>query len=292
VIDGTADLHFDANYWFNGYKPLPASGCTSLPEGSHSVASTTVASAHPELRGNVNAFNIAGLAGSLSGYLKPRSGSPLLAKGIANSNLARLDYRGRSRPTPPTIGAIEGETDIDHTSTSLTFNALSSDYAVVNSSSGFYLRDPRNLTTGLDFIKRLYFNDGAIAIDIDGVAAQAYRIYRAAFNRTPDAAGLGFWIKVMDDKTPLVKVAADFLNSGEFTTLYGKNPSDAEFVTRLYSNVLHRAPEGEGYQFWLDVLGRLGGSRAQVLADFSESAENKSQVSASINNGIRFTPFP
>ena len=42
--------------------------------------------------------------------------------------------------------------------------------------------------------------------------------------------------------TGLSQVATGFINSAEFKALYGNNPSNAEFVTLLYDNVLHRAP--------------------------------------------------
>ena len=42
---------------------------------------------------------------------------------------------------------------------------------------------------------RLVFADGGIAFDLNGTAGKAYRLYQAAFNRTPDLAGLGYWIE-------------------------------------------------------------------------------------------------
>jgi hypothetical protein len=34
----------------------------------------------------------------------------------------------------------------------------------------------------------------AVALDVDGAAGQAYRLYQAAFDRAPDKNGLGYWI--------------------------------------------------------------------------------------------------
>src|SRR5437764_432758 len=137
-------------------------------------------------------------------------------------------------------------------------------------------------------VERLQFSDQMVALDIDGDAGQAYGLYQAAFHRTPDKAGLGFWIEAMDQGHPLQEVANAFVTSQEFTNLYGANTTNAQFVTALYQNVLHRTPDQAGYDFWLQGLQTA--SRAQVLIDFSESAENQAQVSSSIQNGIGYLP--
>ncbi|WP_460452289.1 calcium-binding protein [Alsobacter sp. SYSU BS001988] len=38
--------------------------------------------------------------------------------------------------------------------------------------------------------ERIQFTDGILALDLDGNAGQGYRIYQAAFARTPDKGGL------------------------------------------------------------------------------------------------------
>ena len=50
--------------------------------------------------------------------------------------------------------------------------------------------------------ERLTFSDANIALDIDGNAGQAHRIYKAAFDRAPDLGGLGFWINTLDNGAP------------------------------------------------------------------------------------------
>lgn len=140
-------------------------------------------------------------------------------------------------------------------------------------------------------IERLQFSDVTLAFDINGTAGQAYRLYQAAFNRTPDEPGLGFWIKAMDNGTSLDQAAVGFVGSKEFTDLYGANPSDSQFVQALYQNVLHRAGDAAGYDFWMAAIQQHGASRAQVLSNFSESAENQAQVIGSIQHGIEFLPW-
>ncbi|MES2151370.1 MAG: DUF4214 domain-containing protein [Pseudomonadota bacterium] len=139
-------------------------------------------------------------------------------------------------------------------------------------------------------VERVLFDDGAVALDLAGAAGQAYRVYQAAFDRKPDAGGLGFWIAQMDRGTSLADVAAGFMQSAEFTALYGAAPSASDFVTRLYSNVLHRAPEQGGFDFWVKAVAG-GFSRAEVLAQFAESTENQAQLIGVIANGIDYLPF-
>ena len=68
----------------------------------------------------------------------------------------------------------------------------------------------RNDFDNLTGIERLRFADGMVALDTgaDGIAGQAYRIYQAVFNRTPDMEGVGFWMAGMDRGQSLQSVAA------------------------------------------------------------------------------------
>ena len=110
-------------------------------------------------------------------------------------------------------------------------------------------------------VERLGFADKAVALDIDGVAGKAYRVYKAAFNRDPmsgDTSGLGFWIGQMDNAMDLIEVSARFVDSNEFKTLYGTNPTNAQFLTKLYQKVLARQPEASVYNWWLYELKNAG----------------------------------
>ncbi|MDN4036548.1 DUF4214 domain-containing protein [Massilia sp. YIM B02443] len=136
-------------------------------------------------------------------------------------------------------------------------------------------------------VERLVFNDGQVALDIDGAAGQAYRLYQAAFDRAPDLEGLGFWIGAMDRGVGLQDVARSFVGSAEFTDRYGPT-TDTQFLDLLYQHVQHREPDAAGFQFWSDALQVAHAPREAVLASFSESAENQAQVIGSIQHGIDF----
>lgn len=125
--------------------------------------------------------------------------------------------------------------------------------------------------------------------DVDGPAGQAYRLYRAAFSRTPDLQGLGYHIAAMQSGQSLQDISGNFLRSPEFEQRYGTLDT-AAFVTQLYANVLGRAPDAGGLAFHSGNLdsGRL--TRAQVLIGFSESLENKQLTAAEIAGGILYIP--
>ena len=41
--------------------------------------------------------------------------------------------------------------------------------------------------------------------------------------------------------------------------------SDEEFLNRIYESELGRAPDGEGFKYWLDDMNIRGETREQVL---------------------------
>jgi hypothetical protein len=135
-------------------------------------------------------------------------------------------------------------------------------------------------------VERVQFDDYTIAFDIDGDAGEAYRLYQAAFSRAPDLPGLGYQTNALDNGLPLWFVASQFIASPEFQSKYGA-VDNTQFITLLYQNVLHRAPDSGGLQYHLDELAS-GQTRGDVLMHFSESPENQANVIGQIQGGIVF----
>lgn len=163
-------------------------------------------------------------------------------------------------------------------------------YALSRTSAGVRLTDHDALRDGddlLESVERIHFSDLSIALDTTGTAGAAYRMYRAALDREPDHAGLGYWIDLLDRGASLESVARGFIESEEFEGLYGIEQADGDFVTKLYNNVLDRNPEQAGYDYWIGILAN-GTSRESVLARFSESDENISNSVELIANGIPY----
>jgi len=183
--------------------------------------------------------------------------------------------------------AIDGGAGTD----TVTFTGTRAAHTITKTSTGWTVSSLADGSDILQNVERLQFSDGTLALDISGTAGQAYRIYQAAFNRTPDAGGLGFWIKNMDGGVDLKSVAQGFVDSAEFKTLYGANPTNAQLVSKMYDNVLHRLAEQGGFDFWVGVLDRHDASVAEVLAAMSESAENIAALVGVIGNGFTFTAY-
>jgi len=174
------------------------------------------------------------------------------------------------------------------------YGGARSNYTVARTASGGGTVTDNVATEGRDVltgVERLAFSDSAYALDIDGVAGQAYRIYQAAFNRTPDLPGLGYWIQAMDSGQTLTQVAAGFVSSSEFQLQYGAGATHEQLLTRFYQNILHRAPDPAGYDYWLDILVTQAATVPQVLAFLSESQENVDALAAIIGNGFAYTPY-
>jgi hypothetical protein len=142
-------------------------------------------------------------------------------------------------------------------------------------------------TDMLTNVERLKFDDMALAFDTSGNAGQAYRLYQAAFDRTPDTAGLSDWLRGMDAGMTLESVATGFIGSAEFKALYGAAPSNTQFVDLLYANVLNRPADAAGYGYWLGEM-QGGMARETVLIGFSESAENQAALIGVIQGGIEY----
>ena len=160
--------------------------------------------------------------------------------------------------------------------------------AATNGATSYTVKD-KTSAEGADTlvnVERIRFSDKTVALDIDANAGQAYRIYKAAFNRTPDNGGLKYWIVLMDGGVSLPTVSSAFIASAEFKALYGVNPTNEVFISKLYDNVLHRAPDIGGYNYWVGLLNRKKIDNTSILINFSESPENQAGVIGVIQNGI------
>ena len=130
------------------------------------------------------------------------------------------------------------------------------------------------------------FRDISAIVDIKGTFDQVtgmntdsgrmFRLYNASFKRLPDPDGLAYWIDNFSSGRNTIRVvASSFLGSEEFAERYGSNVTDEKYVTTLYQNVLGRAPDTGGLNYWLGQLSTGAETRYEALLGFAESAENK-----------------
>jgi hypothetical protein len=145
-----------------------------------------------------------------------------------------------------------------------------------------------NTPTGVDMLTnvgRIQFSDGVLVINTTDPGAQALRLYQAALDRPPDPVGLQFWTNLITSGTDtLAQAAGGFATSNEFLARYGSLSNDA-FITQMYANVLGRAPDPSGFQFWETFLAQ-NHTQADVLVGFSESTENIALTAPETAHGI------
>ena len=235
---------------------------------------------------NENGLNIVSF-GEYQGTVYTKTVQPLkplpAAANITAS--ARADTIQQNRAD----NVIDGGAGMDK----VVYSKGASSYTVTAQTGGFRIVDKTGAdgTDTVTNVERLRFSDSVIALDIEGVAGQAYRVYQAAFARTPDLGGLGWWINAMDNGSTLASVAQGFVNSQEFKDVYGANPTNAQLVAKFYENVLRRPGEQAGIDFWTSVLDGGHATVADVLMGFSEGFENKAALVGVTANGIAYTPY-
>lgn len=137
--------------------------------------------------------------------------------------------------------------------------------------------------------ERIELIDGAFILDIYGQDVdRTYRLYQAAFDRTPDEEGLRYWVgELRDGAVEAGDLPAIFAASDEFEAAFGGGaPSDEDFVDALYDNVLDRLADTEGRAFWLDAFASGAFDRADMLAFFAESEENREQTAPAFETGV------
>jgi serralysin len=183
--------------------------------------------------------------------------------------------------TGPATQFVEGGAGVDTVMMSGSFN----DYSVMGEGASYALTNlATHATTQLEDVERIVFSDAQLqqmslgTVRADSDYAQALRLYKAALDRIPDQGGVLYWAHALASGATLPQLASGFIASAEFQQRYQSVHTSADFVTLLYQNVLGRAPDAQGLDFWVNTLDHAGGTRPDVLACFSESPENQADT--------------
>ncbi len=99
---------------------------------------------------------------------------------------------------------------------------------------------------------------------------QIARLYSAYFDRSPDAEGWEYWNLEHAQGMELAEISYWFAQSSEFNR--SATLDDEAFVAFVYSEVLDREPDAEGFAYWLDQLAGET-DRGELVLYFSESDE-------------------
>jgi uncharacterized protein YjiK len=126
-------------------------------------------------------------------------------------------------------------------------------------------------------------------------------LYSAYLNRAPDALGLDYWASRLGDGMSLTDIAKSFFASAEATTTRPAGQSFTALVTSAYNDILDRAPDTPGLNYWVAELqaGRMtpdkfalafvagahaaGGADAQTLAN-QENVSAYYAIEQGLNN--------
>lgn len=163
------------------------------------------------------------------------------------------------------------------------------EYAIVTDNTG-----ERDKLFGFQFLR---FDDGLVELPggsaLDGagdpqdfiIAERVALLYEAALNRDGniDLPGLNFYIDVTErDGLSDEFLAQDLMTSPEFTASFGdaNTLTNADFLEQIYLNVLDRASDAAGRQFYLDLLDAGTITKALALADIAVSPENTTESTA------------
>lgn len=143
-----------------------------------------------------------------------------------------------------------------------------SSYTLSISQNSMRVLDRRDIGDGTDTLTSIEFLDfnGSAGEPLSmnqfggtaGLSADDFEdfieLYIALFNRAPDALGLNFWGTAFANGTTLREMTTLFFDQDETRALYPENFTNAEFVERVYENVLGREYDQGGFDFWVPVL--------------------------------------
>lgn len=203
-----------------------------------------------------------------------------------------------------TIAGLDGDDDLDGgagddqldggagTDTA-SYDAAQNSFTLTLGPSGMSLMDRQSDGAGTDQISNmefLYFDDSGDTVDIRGfetltsLSTEAFadliELYIAYFNRAPDAVGLYFWGVALANGTSLEEIATSFIDQEEIRALYPEGLSNEDLATTVYSNVLGRAADQAGFDFWVDVLDSGAISVASFVLEFLKGAKADPQSGA------------
>jgi hypothetical protein len=111
-------------------------------------------------------------------------------------------------------------------------------------------------------------------------------MYQAALGRMPDQSGFDYWTsQAKANNYSSLDLANLFSKTSEFADRFGTNPTNTAYVLKLYDNVLGRAPDPEGLNYWVGSLD-AGMSKQQLLSSFALGEENLAITSPHVDSGF------
>jgi len=142
-------------------------------------------------------------------------------------------------------------------------------------------------TDTLTGVERIGFEGGALLYDLTSpFTGLGYRLFAAAFDRTPAEPGLRHWVGELDAGRPETEIARAFVESAEFAAIFGADPAPEALVEGLFATVLDRPPAETGLDFWTGQIASGALDAAGLLLEFSESPENVARTAPDLDDGV------
>ena len=117
----------------------------------------------------------------------------------------------------------------------------------------------------------LVFTPVALRADTKDVQDFVGRSYQIAFNRTPEEAGMNYWVEQLGGAIDGPAFASFCIFSDEYKAL---NKSDKDFVIDLYKLFMDRDADENGLNYWINELAN-GKTREDIFGGFAYSEEFK-----------------
>ena len=135
-------------------------------------------------------------------------------------------------------------------------------------------------------MQQAQFSDVTLVFDLNSSQdLLVYELYQAAYARMPDNAGFRYWAGLADaSHLSALALADQFLTAPEYVQKYGASPNASQYITELYTNVLGRAPDAAGLNYWIGQAN-AGQPRDQLLVDFATSSENVQLIASHTATG-------
>ncbi len=114
------------------------------------------------------------------------------------------------------------------------------------------------------------------------------KLYIATFDRAPDVDGLEYWLK---SGLSLEDISASFFEQKETKEKYPDELDNEDFIIEIYANLFNRAPDSEGFDFWLKQLREGRVTRATFMLAVMDSAQGddkKTLDNKTLDNNTEF----
>jgi len=259
------------------------------------------------------------LAYSANHFVTFASGTIKDLAGNAYTGTTAYDFTTMAAPFTGTTGndaltggtgndTLDGGTGIDTAS----YTGNRADFTVTASGTGYTITDNTG-TLGADTItniERLTFADASIALNLDGVNgtdaignynATVHKFYVAYFGRAADTGGLlnmttqlnaasapysttQAFIDSYNNNATVKTIIDSFGNSAESMALY--TGTTAELVTAIFQNVLGRAPQTAGLNYWSNLIDSGAINRGQAALNIMAGAEDNTTTQGLIDAAL------